>query len=67
MKIQERVTSFTNIAIPTDEPDTDAESWKLSAESNSTGSEQRICYQSEAYRMLDEEIKGGTLQEINRK
>ena len=27
------------------EPDTDAESWKLSAESNSTGnSEQRICY-----------------------
>ena len=45
LNIGEESTLFTNCDSYRLEPDTDAESWKLSAESNSTGnSEQRICY-----------------------
>ena len=62
LNIGEESTLFTNIAIPTDWNQTQMQkvgNYQLKVTAQAIQSK-------EAYRMLDEEIKGGTLQEINR-
>ena len=68
LDIGEESTLFTNVVIPTDWNQTQMQKvgnyqLKLTAQAiQSKG----FASQSEAYRMLDEEIKGGTLQEVER-
>ena len=68
LNIGEESTLFTNIAIPTDWNQTQMQkvgNYQLKVTAQAIQSK-GFATQSEAYRMLDEEIKGGTLQEINR-
>ena len=59
---------FTNVVIPTDWNQTEMQKigeYQLKVTAQAIQSK-GFANQSEAYRMLDEEIKGGTLQEVNR-
>lgn len=67
LNIGEESTLFTNIAIPTDWNQTQMQkvgNYQLKVTAQAI--QKDFATQSEAYRMLDEEIKGGTLQEIKR-
>lgn len=64
----EESTLFTNIVIPTDWNQTEMQkvgNYQLKVTAQAIQSK-GFSTQSEAYRMLDEEIKGGTLQEVDR-
>lgn len=68
LDIGEESTLFTNVVIPTDWNQTQMQKvgnyqLKVTAQAIQT---KGFASQSEAYRMLDEEIKGGTLQEVER-
>lgn len=66
--IGEESTLFTNIVIPTDWNQTEMQkvgNYQLKVTAQAIQSK-GFATQSEAYRMLDEEIKGGTLQEVDR-
>ena len=68
MDIGEESTLFTNVVIPTDWNQTQMQkvgNYQLKVTAQAIQSK-GFASQSEAYRMLDEEIKGGTLQEIER-
>ena len=68
LNIGEESTLFTNVVIPTDWNQTEMQKigeYQLKVTAQAIQSK-GFANQSEAYRMLDEEIKGGTLQEVNR-
>ena len=68
LDIGEESTLFTNVVIPTDWNQTQMQkvgNYQLKVTAQAIQSK-GFASQSEAYRMLDEEIKGGTLQEIER-
>ena len=68
LNIGEESVLFTNIVIPTDWNQIQMQkvgNYQLKVTAQAIQSK-GFATQSEAYRMLDEEIKGGTLQEINR-
>ncbi len=68
LNIGEESTLFTNIVIPTDWNQTQMQKigdYQLKVTAQAIQSK-GFATQSEAYKMLDEEIKGGTLQEITR-
>lgn len=65
LNIQEESTLFTNVVIPTDWNQTEMKkvgNYQLKVTAQAIQSK-GFASQAEAYRMLDEEIKGGTLQE----
>ena len=66
LNIQEESTLFTNVVIPIDWNQTEMKkvgNYQLKVTAQAIQSK-GFATQAEAYRMLDEEIKGGTLQEI---
>ncbi|MCB5387349.1 SipW-dependent-type signal peptide-containing protein [Blautia glucerasea] len=68
LDIGEESTLFTNVVIPTDWNQTQMQkvgNYQLKVTAQAIQSK-GFASQSEAYRMLDEEIKGGTLQEVER-
>ena len=68
LNIGDESTLFTNIVIPTDWNQTQMQkvgNYQLKVTAQAIQSK-GFATQSEAYRMLDEEIKGGTLQEVDR-
>ena len=68
LDIGEESTLFTNVLIPTDWNQTQMQkvgNYQLKVTAQAIQSK-GFASQSEAYRMLDEEIKGGTLQEVER-
>lgn len=68
LNIGEESTLFTNVVIPTDWNQTEMQkigNYQLKVTAQAIQSK-GIASQTEAYRLLDEEIKGGTLQEVTR-
>lgn len=68
LNIGEESTLFTNIVIPTDWNQTEMQrvgGYQLKVTAQAIQSK-GFASQQDAYRMLDEEIKGGTLQEVTR-
>lgn len=68
LNIGEESTLFTNVVIPTDWNQTEMQKiggYQLKVTAQAIQSK-GFASQADAYRMLDEEIKGGTLQEVNR-
>lgn len=68
LDIGEESTLFTNVVIPTDWNQTQMQkvgNYQLKVTAQAIQSK-GFASQSEAFRMLDEEIKGGTLQEVER-
>lgn len=66
LNIQEESTLFTNVVIPIDWNQTEMKkvgNYQLKVTAQAIQSK-GFATQAEAYRMLDEEIKGGSLQEI---
>ena len=68
LNIGEESTLFTNVVIPTDWNQTELQKigdYQLKVTAQAIQSK-GIASQAEAFRLLDEEIKGGTLQEVTR-